>query len=294
MQKVKYENQTMLDEIRFSLGEDSPASDTEVIRKLAQAKRENATLTGYCTKCLPSGDLEIELSKNIKGTIPRNEVTYKVENDGQVHLGKCMSRVGMNVQFKVIDLKEENGELKVTLSRKEAVKEVKDRYIKELKQGMVVRGVVTGIQSWGAYIDLGGDVDGIIGVGDVARVFIKNPSEVISVGEVVEVVIDQINRAKLPGGEETIHLDLNRKAMLPSWAEIDKYFRTGETVPGRVKRIIDSGIFVELNEAFEGLAEFVTDELSGKTRKFEYGEKVRVKIHSISKDRKKIRLRILV
>lgn len=278
----KYENQSMPDEARFYLDEDNSISDGEVFRRLVKAKRENETLIGYCHKCLGNGDLEIELSKNIKGVIPREEVTYKVERDGEVHLGKCMSRVGMYLQFKIKELKEEDGELNVILSRKEAVREIRERYKKELKPGMIVKGVVTGIQSWGAFIDIGGDVDGIIGVADVARVFIKNPSEVLSMGKVVEVVIDEINKV----GED-IQLVLNRKVLLPDFDQIEKYYKAKETVKGRVKKIIDSGIFVELNDAFEGLAEFLPD------REFKYGETVRVKIHSINKEKKKIRLRIL-
>ena len=293
MEEMKYGNQTLPDEICFSLNDDSPINDTEVIRMLVKAKREGTILSGYCSKGLSTGDLEIELSKNMKGIIPRNEVTYKVEKDGEVHLGKCSGRVGMNVQFKVKDIKEENGDFQIILSRKDAVEEVKNRYINELKEGMIVKGVVTGIQSWGAFVDIGGDVDGIISVGDVARVFINNPSEVLSIGEIVEVLIDRIEEVELNNGEKTIHLVLNRKSLMPSFSEIEKYYRAGETVPGRVKKIIDSGIFVELNESFEGLADFTVDE-NGNTRKFNYGEKIRVKIHSINMEKEKIRLRILV
>jgi len=280
----KYENQTMPDEVRFNLVNEDIKNDAEVLRKLAEAKAKNETLTGYCSSCEPNGDLIIDLSPNIKGVIPRNEVTYKVEKDGNVHKGKCESRVMMNVQFKVKEIKEEGEGIKVILSRKEAVEEVKRRYEKELEKGMIVKGVVTGIQSYGAYVDIGGDVEGIISVGNVSRVYLHDPSEILKVGQVVDVVIEDIIKEN---GE--IKLVLNRKVLLPTFQDIDKYFKQGQTVPGRVKEIIDTGIFVEICKdgvRFEGLAEFVP----GRT--FKYGDPVRVKIHSFNKSKEKLRLRI--
>lgn len=276
------QNKYKPDELLFDVG-DSEASDVEIIRKLRNAQQTGEILSGYCTKAQADGTLVIKLTNNINGYIPREEVTYRVEDDGLVHLGKCQSRVALVIQFKVKDIKEaEDGSLVPILSRKMAVEEIRDYYEKNLKPGVVVRGVVIGIQPFGAFIDIGGDVTGLIPVADVTRVYLEDVSEVLQVGQAVTVVVKEIEDEN-----GRMRITFSRKELLPDWDKIDDLYRSGETVIGTVKKMIDTGMFVQLDESFEGLADFVPG------RNYEYGEKVRVKIIEINKDKKRIRLRII-
>lgn len=274
----RYENQKPEEII---LGCNDSVTDNEILKELKDAMQTNKTLNGYCIQCEEDGSLEIQLGKKIKGIIAREDVSYKVQKDGLVHLGKCQSRVGLYVSFKVKDIKIRDGAVTVKLSRREAVEEVKERYIKELKVGDIVEGVVTGIQGYAAWIDIGGDVSGILSIRDITRVPISHPSEVLEIGEAVTVVVTEITKS------DGLTVSFSRKELLPDFSEIDKYFKQGTTRVGKVKKVWDTGIFVELSEAFEGLADFVP----GKT--FKYGDKVRVKIELINKTRKKIKLRII-
>lgn len=280
----RYANQMKPEEIILGLNENDNATDAEILKELKNAMHTNKTLSGYCIQCDEDGSLEIQLGERIKGIIAREEVTYRVEKDGLVHLGKCQGRVGLYVPFKVKHIKlEEDGSVTAILSRKEAVEEVRQRYVKELKVGDVVDGVVIGIQGYAAWLDIGGDVSGILSIRDITRVPIAHPSEILKVGQAVTVVVTEVE-AKPEGG---LTISFSRKELLPKFEEIDKYFKQGTTVLGRVKKIWDTGVFIELSEAFEGLADFVP----GKT--FKYGDKVRVKIELIDKKRTKIKLRII-
>jgi ribosomal protein S1 len=280
----RYVNQVKPEEIVLNLEDNNYATDAEVLRELKVAIQTNKTLSGYCTECDETGLLQIQLSNRIKGIIPREEVTYKLEKDGFVHLGKCQNRVGLHVPFKVKSLEEKNGEIIANLSRKDAVIEVRDRYAKELKAGDVVEGVVVGIQSYGAFIDCGGDVSGILSIRDITKVFIADPSEVLKVGQNVTVVVSSLEVDK----DNNIVITYNREQLLPGWDVIDQHIKEGKTVMGRVKRIIDTGIFIELDQSYEGLAEFVP----GKS--FKYGDRIRVKIDLVNKEKKKIKLRIII
>lgn len=279
----KYTSQVKPEEISLDFNEKNDVSDVQVVKELKKAMQSKTTLNGYCSQCLEDGTLELELGEKIKGIIPREEVSYKLDKDGLVHLGKCQSRVGLNIQFKVKELKAEpNGNIVALLSRKDAVLEVKERYSKELKVGSIVEGVVIGIQQYAAFIDIGGDVSGLLSIRDILRVPISHPSEALTIGQSVEVVVTQ-----LENNGDNLVVSFSRKELLPTFEEIDKYFKLGATVVGKVKKVWDTGIFVQLNESYEGLADFVPE------RSFKYGDKVRVKIAVIDKTRKKIKLRII-
>lgn len=279
----KYLNQVLPDEVLFE-GTGIAKNQNEVLRKLKDAMESNKTLSALCSRCSEEGTLTIDLGGNITGIVPREEVAYKLGQDGLVHLGKCRDRVGLYISFKVMDIKEDEfANPQAILSRKAAMIEIKERYSKELKVGSIVEGVVVGMQSYGAFIDIGGDVSGILNVRNITKVFIEHPEEKLQIGQKVTVMVDSIE----VDSTGNIVITYNRESLLPGWESIDKYFKKGETVMGRVKKISDTGVFVELNESFEGLADFVPN------KNFEYGQRVRVKIDSINKERKKIKLRIV-
>lgn len=258
-------------------------SDLVVLRKLKNAKATGETILGFCNKCQEDGTLEIEFTKNIKGYIPREDVSYKKEKDGKVHLDKARSRVGLFIQCKVKAINEEDGQYKVHLSREEAIRKTYERYTKELKVGMVVKGVVVRFEDYGAFVDIGGDVVGLLGIGKISRVFIDKPDDALQIGQVVDVIISRWEVHE----NGSYDIEFNRKDLLPTFEEIDEYFKEGETVIGKIKTSIDTGIFVELSDSYEGLAEFK------RGRKFAKGENVRVKIVRIDKKREKVKLEIL-
>lgn len=274
----EYKN-TLPDEFtQESIGSETP--EAEVLATLRLAMKEGKTLTGQCEKCLPNGDLIVRFSENVEGVVPLQEVTYKLDKKGRVHKGKAQSRVTLKIIFKVKEIVEKDGKYTIVLSRKEAVEEIRDKYKKELKKDMLIRGVVTGFQEYGAFVDVGGDVEGIILLADLARSFVHCPEDYVSVGQVVNVVVKKVDFKK---GE----LILSRKELLPGFESVHKYFKKGEVVGGRIRTVRDNGIYVALNDSYEGMADFVPN------RKFKHGDLVRVRINRIDDERRKIKLKLM-
>ncbi|MBO8160592.1 MAG: S1 RNA-binding domain-containing protein [Thermosipho sp. (in: Bacteria)] len=278
----RFEEQYKPDELLMTVNSNNPTSDAEILQELQAAMNSGKTLVGYVQKCTSEGNLEVKLSENLIGIVPRNEVSWKVADRGMVHLDFCRKRVGLNIQFKVKDIKEEDGKIVPILSRKDAMIEIRDMYFEKIEPGMIVTGVVTGWQEWGAFIDIGGDVEGVIPVQDIARVYVGQPGDILRVGQVLDVVVTKIKK-----DGEVIKPTLSRKELLADWDEIDNYYKKGDTIIGTVGQMIDTGIFVRLDESFEGLADFAP----GRT--FKKGEQARVRIVDINKERKKIKLRFV-
>ena len=131
------------------------------------------------------------------------------------------------------------------------------------------------------FVDIGGDVTAILGVADIARVYVKHPGTKYKTGDKVELAIKKLyaNPTKI---------SLSRAMMLPGWESIDKRFSVGKIVPGMIKNKIPTGVFIELNESFEGLAENLPED-----KHYNFGDKVKVCILTIDKKREKIKLKVI-
>ncbi len=265
-------------------------NDIQMLKRLKHAMEAGEVMSGECIKTTENGDMVIDLSPNIIGIIPRSEVTYIVEEDGKVHKGKAQKKVALNVYFKVkkiVDTKNEQGQTVVLLSRKEVVEEIRDKYKKELKPGHLVKGVVVGIEDYGAFIDIGGDVSGILAKAEICKVWINHPSEKLTVGDPIDVVVKEPLGIKR---DNEILISFTRKPLYKDWSEIHKYFKRGEVVKGRVKDTNGAGgtgIFVEISDDFEGLANYKPG------RRYSYGDFVRVRIDYIDPEKEKIKLTII-
>ena len=124
--------------------------------------------------------------------------------------------------------------------------EARSELVSNLKEGQELQGVVKNITDYGAFIDLGG-VDGLLHVTDISWKRINHPSEVLSVGQTVNVKIIRFN-------EESQRISLGMKQLEGDpWTDVDGKFKVGERYTGRVTNIADYGAFVELGEGIEGL-----------------------------------------
>ncbi|MBI1214950.1 MAG: 30S ribosomal protein S1 [Alphaproteobacteria bacterium] len=124
--------------------------------------------------------------------------------------------------------------------------EARSELVSNLKEGQELQGVVKNITDYGAFIDLGG-VDGLLHVTDISWKRINHPTEVLSVGQTVNVKIIRFN-------EESQRISLGMKQLESDpWEEVDGKFIVGQRYTGRVTNIADYGAFVELAEGIEGL-----------------------------------------
>ena len=156
--------------------------------------------------------------------------------------------IGETYQFKIIKLNKRRRNIvvsrRVILEAERAAK--KANLVKELLVGQVREGLVKNITDFGAFIDLGG-LDGLLHITDMSWGRVGHPSEVVDIGEAVDVKVLDIDWKR-----ERISLGL--KQLLPyPWTDIDKKYPVGSRVRGRVVSITNYGAFVELEKGVEGL-----------------------------------------
>jgi small subunit ribosomal protein S1 len=125
-------------------------------------------------------------------------------------------------------------------------KEERERILTSLEEGMIVRGTVSNLVDFGAFVDLDG-IDGLIHISELSWNHVDHPSEVVQVGEEVEVKVLEVDRDR-----ERISLGLKQTRKDP-WQEIVERVNVGEQIHGRVTKLVSFGAFVEVAEGVEGL-----------------------------------------
>ncbi len=240
-------------------------------------KESNEILQGLVSKCDDNYNLYIKFEDGLVGKIPRSEVeAIKTENNGLPKTNLCSGKVHKFVQFKIKDI--ENDEL--ILSRKEVQKEAINWIKNDLEIGQKVDGIVKNIKPYGAFIEIGGGIVGLVHIEDLSVARIKSPYERIKIGQKVEIVVKSINR-------EQGKVILSYKEILGSWEENASKFTVGTKVKGKVRETEKNknGIFIELTPNLVGMAEYEDG--------LEYGQDIDVYIKKIDYDRKKVKLLIV-
>lgn len=161
----------------------------------------------------------------------------------------------MNIAQPFKILKMDKSRSNIVVSRRSVLEEsraeARSELVANLVEGQVVNGMVKNITDYGAFIDLGG-VDGLLHVTDISWRRINHPSEVLTVGSLVDVQVIRYNR-------ETQRISLGMKQLQKDpWQNIDVQYKVGQKVNGKVTNITDYGAFIELQPAIEGLI-YVTE-----------------------------------
>lgn len=245
---------------------------------LNQAWMEGKVMQARVTKCDANYNLYIDLGNEITGVIPREEVeAINIDDMGFPKPNICVNKVNKLVQFKIKDIDKRD---MVILSRK-AVGRDALRWVKsELQEGQVVCGIVKNIRPYGAFVEIGGGIVGLLHIEDISVARIKTPEERFRVGQRISVMIKSIDR-------KTDRVILTYKELLGSWDDNIKGYEEGTTVKGTVRETEKSknGIFIELRPNLVGLAEYKEN--------MQYGESVDVYIKKIIPEKKKIKLLIV-
>jgi len=156
--------------------------------------------------------------------------------------------VGNNYDFKVVKINQERQN--IVLSRRELIEqertEKRGRLLSEMTPGDIRKGTVKNITDFGAFIDLNG-IDGLLHITDMSWGRIGHPSELLKVGQDIDVVVLDINREK-----ERVSLGLKQKLANP-WDNIESKYPVGARVKGKVVNLVPYGAFVELEPGVEGL-----------------------------------------
>jgi small subunit ribosomal protein S1 len=199
--------------------------------------------------------------------------------------------VGQTIECKVVKINQDRRN--IVLSRRELVEqqraEKRKKLLAELQPGMVIHGVVKNITDFGAFIDLDG-LDGLLHITDMSWGRINHPTEVVKMGDTIEVVVLDVNRDK-----ERVSLGLKQRTPDP-WDTIEHKYPVGTKVKGKVVNIVPYGAFIELEEGVEGLVHVSelswTKRIARPSDVLAVGDQVEAVVLSIARDDKKISLGI--
>lgn len=199
--------------------------------------------------------------------------------------------VGREFEFKIIKINEDRRN--IILSRRELIEErlkVKKReLLATIEAGQVRRGKVKNITDFGVFVDLDG-MDGLLHITDMSWGRIRHPSEMVKVGEELEVVILDVNQER-----ERVSLGLKQRTENP-WDGIEGKFPVGSRLRGRVVNLVPYGAFVELEAGVEGLVHVSeiswTKRIARASDVLDIGDEVDVVVLNVSKEEQKIALGI--
>jgi small subunit ribosomal protein S1 len=207
---------------------------------------------------------------------------------------------GRKLTFKVLRI-EEGGASKrpnVVLSRRAVLEEEAASKASEarahLEAGQILRGTVTSVMPYGAFLDLGG-IEGLLHVSEITHARLAHPQEVLSVGQEIEVKVLKIAEAAEKGGK-TQRISLSRRALEESpWSTAAERFPEGTELDGRIQRLETFGAFVEIAPGIEGLVHISEFPSRGQRPKHakdvaQLGQDLKVKVSKVEPERRRISL----
>lgn len=245
---------------------------------LEKCMLENQPVEGEVIEVVKGG---LILDIGLRGFLPASLI--------DVHRVKDLhSYLGTKLTCKIIEM--DRNRNNVVLSRRayleEAASERRKILLENLEKGMRVSGKVSSLVSFGAFVNLGG-IDGLIHISELSWCHVEKPSEVLSVGDEVEVEILDVDKER-----ERISLSLKACQEDP-WEKLSREVRIGETVRGRVTKLVPFGAFVELRPGIEGLihiSELSNRHVEQPDEVLEVNQEIEVKIIDIDIDRRRISL----
>ncbi len=250
---------------------------------LELAKASDMPVVGKVTG-VNKGGLEVEIG-GAKAFCPMSQIGSKFVEDPSTLVGQSFS-------FMISEIRD--GGKGVVVSRRAALhreaSESVGETLRKLVVGAVVRGTVTGVREFGAFVDLGG-VEGLIPRSEIAHERNVSTSDALKAGDVVDVMVREVKEVPpARPGAATHKITLSLKALKADpWEGLD--LPTGQVLEGTVTRVVDFGAFVKLASGVEGLLH--ASELGGKGeehRKWSAGQPVAVVVKSVDREAKKISL----
>ena len=244
------------------------------------------TVSGY-----NRGGVIVKLGK-VRGFVPKSQLANthrsEVEAQGETDEPWWAGLVGTNLQLKVIELDRRRNRL--ILSERQALREwrrsQKERLLESLKKGDHVRGRVSSLANFGAFVDLGG-ADGLIHLSEISWGRINHPSEVLQVGQEVEVEVINVDRER-----KRIGLSLRRLQPEP-WSVVHEKFAVGQLVEGTITKLVDFGAFARIDDGIEGLihiSELSDERITHPKEVVKEGETYTLRIIRIEPQRRRIGL----
>lgn len=221
------------------------------------------------------------LDIGLRGFLPASLVDLRRVKDLSAYLGT-------EIEARVIEM--DRNRNNVVLSRRvlleEGRKNERAEILEKLSKGMRLKGTVSSIVDFGAFVDLGG-IDGLIHISELSWSHVNHPSEVVKVGEEVEVEVLDVDLQR-----ERISLGLKQTTEDP-WTKLVETYPVGTVVDGKVTKIVPFGAFIELGANVEGLvhiSEMAMKHIDSPAQVVHVGATVKVKVMDVNVERRRISL----
>src|SRR5207302_6450244 len=243
--------------------------------------REGGTIKGPVIEVVKGG---LILDVGLLGCLPASLVELRRVRDLHPH-------VRHELEAKIIEL--DRNRNNVVLSRRafleESQSEGRKAFLESLKKGERRKGTVSSIVNFGAFVDIGGGVDGLVHVSELSWKHVDHPSEVASVGQEVDVEVLDVDLDR-----ERVSLSLKATQEDP-WREFERKYQAGEVINGQVTKLVPFGAFVRVGEGIEGLvhiSELSDQHVESPEQIVQVGQQVRVKVVDVDVPRRRISLSI--
>lgn len=206
--------------------------------KIVGVYNEGGLVRGKIKSAVKGG---LTVNVGVEAFLPASQVDIMPPKDLNIYVGQIH-------EFKIVKVNHDRKN--VVLSRREVIEaeraDQRQRFLETVKVGDRVRGAVKNITDFGAFVDLSG-MDGLLHITDMSWGRINHPSEMLAIGQEVDVVILDVNRDK-----ERVSLGLKQLSDNP-WEDIEAKYPVGQQVHGRVTKLLPYGAFVEIEKGVEGL-----------------------------------------
>ena len=249
---------------------------------LEKAFEEGAVVEGIINGRVKGG-FTVEID-NVRAFLPGSLVDVRPVRDPAYLEGK-------ELEFKVIKLDQRRNN--VVVSRRAVVEKEysaeREALLEELQEGNTVKGIVKNLTDYGAFVDLGG-IDGLLHITDMAWKRVKHPSEVVEVGQEIDVKILKFDRER-----QRVSLGMKQLGDDP-WQDLGRRYPPQTRMFGKVTNIADYGCFVEIEDGVEGLVHVSEMDWTNKnvnpSRVVQVGEEIEVMVIEIDEERRRISLGI--
>lgn len=250
--------------------------------RLRNAHETKETIIGIITEKVKGG-FTVNVN-DIRAFLPGSLVDVRPVRDTSYLEGKPL-------EFKVIKLDAKRNN--VVVSRRAVVEqensEERQALLETMQEGMVLKGVVKNLTDYGAFVDLGG-VDGLLHITDMAWKRVRHPSEIVNIGDEIEVKVLKFDRERV-----RVSLGLKQLGEDP-WIDIARRYPEGTRLVGKVTNLADYGCFVEIEEGVEGLVHVSEMDWTNKnvhpSKIVQVGDEVEVMVLDIDEGRRRISLGI--
>ncbi len=284
--EVGDEVKVALDAIENGFGETmlsrEKAKRSMVWDELEESQSGDSTVTGRISGKVKGG-FTVDI-KDVRAFLPGSLVDVRPVRDPSYLEGK-------ELEFKIIKLDRKRNN--VVVSRRAVVEsefsEEREKLLERLVEGAVVKGVVKNLTDYGAFVDLGG-IDGLLHITDMAWKRVRHPSEVVNVGDELDVRVLKFDRER-----NRVSLGLKQLGEDP-WVNIARRYPSETRMMGKISNVTDYGCFVELEPGVEGLVHVSEMDWTNKNvnpgKVVQVGDEVEVMVLDVDEERRRISLGI--